>query len=146
MMKYATRPLNDRRTIVPGLKDLASFAVQRALTSARTLAAKRRDRPWLALVALPLAMTAAMCSLQLWLLPPLVLLCWYWGSEAGGWVWFLGIQEACFSVVWVFLGAATLAAFPQDRILVGIGWIAYAGIVLAAGCVNRWKFHRRFGW
>lgn len=91
-------------------------------------------------------MTAATLSLQLWLLPPLVFLCWYWGSEAGGWSWMLGIQLACFSVVWAYLGIATLQALPQDRLLVGVGWIAYAGVVLVAGCFNRWKLHRRLGW
>jgi len=68
-------------------------------------------------------MTAVTLSLQLWLLPVLLFLCWYWGSEAGGWSWVLGIQLACFSIVWSFLGIATLQALPQDRLLVGVGWI-----------------------
>jgi len=116
------------------------------VAEARSLIAQRRDRARLSLIAVPLAMTAATASLQLWLLPPLVFLGWYWGSKEESWLWLLGIQEACFTVVWVFLGAATLAALPQYRLLVGIGWIGYAGLMLMAGSVNRWRFHRKYGY
>jgi hypothetical protein len=147
MMRYdATRPLKDRRPTVPGLHDLVEGEAQRAHSLARSLIAKRQDKPWLSLVAVPLALTAATVSLQLWMTPPLLALCWYWGSKDGDLAWLLGITEACFSVVWAFLGAYMLAALPQDRLLVGLLWIAYAGIVAVPGGINRWRFNRKYGW
>jgi hypothetical protein len=147
-MRYALCSLNenDRRTIVPGLRHLAHIEAQRALSLLGALLAKRQDKPWLCLVAVPLAMTASTVSLQLWLLPPLAVLAWYWGSKDDPLLWLLGVMEACFSVVWAFLGAYTLAALPNDRIIVGAGWICYALVVALSGGVNRWRFQRKYGW
>jgi hypothetical protein len=146
-MRYVFCPLNaDRRTIVSGLQGFVHVEAQRTVSLTRSLLAKRQDRPWRCLVAVPLAMTAATLSLQLWLLLPLVVLAWYWGSKDDPWLWLLGTMEACFSVVWAFFGAYTLAALPNDRVIVAVGWICYALVGALAGAVNRWRFQRKFGW
>jgi hypothetical protein len=146
MMRYVSSPLNDNRIAVPGLPYQVHIAAQRAKSFARALLAKRQDRLWLSLVAVPLAMIAATLQLELWLLIPIAVACWWWASSDSQWLWLLGIMEGCFGIVWGYLGAYLLAEFPHHQIAVGAGWICYALVVALSGGVNRWRFQRTYGW
>jgi len=145
-MRYVSRPLNNKRIVVPGLPYQVHIAVQRTGCLARALLAKRQDRLWLSLVAVPLAMIIVTLQLDLWLLIPIAILCWFWASSESQWLWLLGIMEGCFGIVWAYLGVYLLAEFPHNQIAIGAGWVAYALVVAVAGGVNRWRFQRKYGW
>lgn len=81
----------------------------------------------------------------LWLLVPLVILTWWWGSTAWPWTWVLGVMEACYGVQWAVIGTYCVAAFPHDRIVVGVLWAAYAGGVAGVAHFNR-KRAARYAW
>jgi len=146
MMRYVSRPSNNKRIVVPDLPYQVHIAAQRMGCLARALLAKRQDRLWLSLVAAPLAMTAVALQLELWLLIPIAVACWWWASSESQWLWLLGIMEGCFGIVWAYLGAYLLAEFPHNQIAVGAGWICYALVVALSGGVNRWRFQRKYGW
>ncbi|MHB1777561.1 MAG: hypothetical protein ACYCU7_16460 [Acidimicrobiales bacterium] len=107
---------------------------------------RRHHRPWLALVAVPLAVVAAVCTFQFWLVIPLLALSWWWAPVDWPWGWLLAVLEACFGVQWVYSGAIFLDGFPNQRIVVGTLWALYAGIIAAAGMYNRRTTGRRYGW
>ena len=136
-------PLNESHAVLEPHGGHAQLAAR--LTSlGRARLAARRDRPYLALVALPLAMVAATLAFPA-LLVPLAFLCWWWGPSDWPWAWLLGIVEACFGVQWAVTGAYCLAAFPRHTVLVGLLWALYALLVAGAGALGRWH-GRRYGW
>ena len=153
---------NDRRCVVclagttfmvPALRSLPPLArssVQRTTSllrsSLESVLAQRKDRLWLSLVAVPLALTAAMLAGAFTLVIPLTLLAAWWGSQEWLLAWLVGIMEACFGIQWGYVGAYALATYPQDRPLVAGLWIAYAALVAAVGAVNRWRYNRKYGW
>jgi hypothetical protein len=123
----------------------------RVISLVRPLVAARRDRPYLSLVALPLAILAttlegSVSPALLWLLVPLVTFTWYWGSTEWSWTWVLGVMEAAYGVQWGVIGTYCLAAFPHDRIVVGILWAAYAGGVAGVAAASRSQYEHRYGW
>ena len=157
-MSTLTDPLNELGTPVFTLRHLVAVVKRDfagrisslvrpgpARSLARALTA-RRGRPWLALVVVPLAMVAATVALQLWWDVPLALLAWRWAPADDPHAWLLGVMEACFGVQWAYIGATCLAVFPTHRLLVGILWIAYAGLIAAVGWTNRRRYSRRYGW
>jgi uncharacterized membrane protein len=138
--------MNNSRIAVPGSLTQVRIAAQRTESLARALIAKRQDRLWLSLVAVPLAMIIAALQFDLRLLIPIAILCWWWASLESQWLWLLGLIEGCFGIAFAYLGAYLLAEFPHNQIAVGAGWAAYALVVAIGGCVNRWRFNRRYGW
>ena len=54
-------------------------------------------------------------------------------------------MEACYSVQWAVIGTYCLAAFPHDRILVGVLWASYALGVAGIAHLNR-KRVGRYSW
>ena len=157
-MSTLTDPLNQLGTPVSTLRHLVAVVGRlsagrlssllrsgTARSLARALTA-RRGRPWLALVAVPLGMVAATVALQLWWDVPLALLAWRWAPADDPHAWLLGIMEACFGVQWAYIGATCLAAFPTHQLLVGILWIAYAGLIATVGWTNRRRYSRKYGW
>lgn len=146
MIRNVSRPLDNKRIVVPDLPYQVHIAAQRTGCLARALLAKRQDRLWLSLVAVPLAMIIVTLQLDLWLLIPIAILCWFWASSESQWLWLLGIMEGCFGIVWAYLGVYLLAEFPRNQIAIGAGWVVYALVVAVAGGVNRWRFNRRYGW
>lgn len=107
--------------------------------------ARRTDRPWLALVVVPLAIVFATVTLHLLLIVPLVALMWWWGSSETAWVWILGVLESAWGVQWAFFGLLGLSSYPRHRALIAVVWIAYALLVAGVGAVNRWRYGRGFG-
>ena len=82
-------------------------------------------------------LTGSESPVVLWLLVPLVLLTWWWGSTEWPWTWVLGVMEGCFGVQWGVIGTYCLAAFPHDRIVLGVLWATYALGVAGVSHVNR---------
>ena len=107
--------------------------------------ARRTDRPWLALVLVPILMAAAVLTLHLWLLPVLIALCWWWASTDDPWAFVLGILEAAWGVQWGAIGIYLLAAYPNNLVTVVAIWFCYAFGMAGIGAVNRIRFHRRYG-
>ena len=141
--------LNERRAelnVWPCLGSICKNTVRRTSSWLRTRVAHRLDRPWTALVYLPLAMTCVALTQVYWLLVPLVFLTWWFCSVEWHWAWVLGVTEACFGVQWAYLGIYCLTTYPRHRLLVGVLWAGYAAVVAAAAAINRWRFNRRFGW
>jgi len=145
-MRNLDCPLNFSRIAVRDSLARGHIAVQRTESSLRALLAKRQDRLWLSLVAVPLAMTAVALQFDLRLLIPIAFACWWWASKESQWLWLLGLIEGSFGIAWAYLGATLLAEFPSNQFAVGVGWAAYALVVAVGGGVNRWRFSRRYGW
>ena len=74
-------PLNVNRIAASDSLARVHIAAQRTDSSLRALLAKRQDRLWLSLVAVPLAMITVTLQLDLWLLIPIAILCWFWASS-----------------------------------------------------------------
>jgi hypothetical protein len=146
MMRYVSLPLNDKKIAVPDVLTKVHIAAQRTDLTLRALLAKRQDRLWLSLVAVPLAMITVALQLGLWLLIPVAFACWWWASSELQWLWLLGLVEGCFGIMWAYLGATLLTEFPRHQFAVGAGWAAYALVVAVGGGVNRWRFNHRYGW
>lgn len=105
----------------------------------------RRDRPWFALVFVPIAIIGAAVSMRLLLIVPLVALMFWWGSSETPWVWILGVLEAAWGIQWAVLGLTLLATYPRHRAAAAVCWIGYALLVAGIGAVNRWKYQRKYG-
>lgn len=109
----------------------------RGLTSAARLSwTIRTDRPWLALVAVPLAMNASGLTDHWWLWIPLVIgaaAC----TPAWRWTWVLSLQLGFVGTEWAFIGAVSLAMWPTHRTFVGIIWTASVLTLAAVGLFNR---------
>jgi hypothetical protein len=146
MMRYVSLPLNGKKIALPDSPARLHIEAQRTDLTLRALLAKRQDRLWLSLVAVPLAMIIVALQLQLWLLIPIAVACWWWASSESQWLWLLGLIEGCFGILWSYLGVTLLAEFPHNQIAVGVGWAAYALVVTIGGAVNRWRFQRKYGW
>jgi hypothetical protein len=142
-MRPSTNPLDtfDGRSPLPVL----TTGIRRAASLAQTRVHERKDRPWCALVIVPLCVLLAVLTVQLWALVPLVVLMWWWGSTETPWVWILGILESCWGAQWVLIGTYLLGTFPNDRGAVAVFWIGYAVLVAGIGMVNRYRYAREFG-
>ena len=95
-------------------------------------------RPWLAVIATPLAMIAtAECGL--WWIWPVLIVCSRAWTRSAIWNWVLSIEEGIVGWEWAFVGAASLAAFPADRAVIGALWIGFPLALAAVG----WHAHRQ---
>lgn len=100
--------------------------------------ATRPSRPWLSVLAAPLAMTAASLSGQWWAWALLIPTTVGW-SPRERWVWVLAIQEGIVGAQWAYVGAASWAAFPTQHPLVALLWVAFPAALATTG----WWSHRR---
>lgn len=108
----------------------------------------RADRPWLALVVVPLVAVLAIDVVRLWLLVPLGILMWWWGgggSKEMNWVWILGVLEVAWGTQWTVLLITLIAMNPRHLVAVVTGMVVYGLLVAAVGAVNRWRYHRQYG-
>jgi hypothetical protein len=106
-------------------------SVHRSVAVLSTSWSQRRDRPWLALIAVPLAMNASGLVHLWWLWVPLLV-----GAAAStpAWQWsfVLSFQLAVLGTEWAYVGATALAQWPTQRQFVGLTW---AGVALYTGGV-----------
>jgi hypothetical protein len=120
----------------------------RAAKSLRVDVITRDERPLLALVAVPLTMTASMDGVVLgsgllWLAwVPLILCAWWWAPRHDfRWAFLLSIEAGALGAQWSYLGGVALGTWPESRPLVAAIWIAAALLLAAAAALNRWRYH-----
>jgi hypothetical protein len=94
--------------------------------------AARSDRPWLAVVAIPLAMVATVLAGEWWTVPPLLACAWWW-SPRWQWTWVVACEQAMVGALWAYLGAINLASLPSHRLAVGAVWAGFAGALAFSG-------------
>lgn len=101
----------------------------------------RRERVWIGVVAIPLAMTAT-GLLNLWTTWPVLLLCASACTPSWRWLWLLSLELGVVGVMWADVGATALARLPDDRLLVGAIWTTFPIALAGAGARNR-RLHAR---
>lgn len=74
----------------------------------------------------------------LWWAWPVLLLCSRGWTRRLTWNWVLSIEEGIVGWEWALVGAASLAAFPADRAVVGALWIGFPLALAGVG----WHAHR----
>jgi hypothetical protein len=122
----------------PPCSPLRPFQMQVVSRASRRLAAaatSRRPRPWLGLVGVALAATAAPLADGAWLLPPLALCAWWWCPTEWRWTWLLPLLSAVVGVLWVTVGTALIAVLPLP--IAGLWWVAIAAGLAALGALLR---------
>lgn len=95
-------PFRPSRTL--GLEGLA-----RQLIAA---AARREPQPWLGVIGVALAETAALATGDWWLLPPLVLCAWWWCPSAWRWTWLQPTGLAVLGAAWITVGVGLIHQLP----------------------------------
>jgi hypothetical protein len=108
--------------------------------------ASRAARPWLAMVAVPLGVTAvgALASIDTPLLVCILVLsgaAWWWSPREHRWTWVLAIQGGLVGAEWAYDGATALSLWPSDRLVVDVAWCGFA--VALAGCSLFVRFRER---
>jgi hypothetical protein len=101
----------------------------------------RRERPWLGLVAVPLAMIATGLT-GFWCTWPVLLAVSWVCTPSWHWSWILTLEEAFVGVCWTLVGAAALAASPDAHLLVGALWTGFPLALAGAGLLNRRRHAR----
>lgn len=96
----------------------------------------RRERLWLGLVAIPLALTAT-GLVDAWSTWPALLLCAWACTPTWRWLWVLSLELGFIGVTWAAIGVAALAHFANNRLLVGAIWTAFPLALAGAGVRNR---------
>jgi hypothetical protein len=123
----------------------ASVAPQRPVSAVQTITCAveavsaawraRRERLWIGLVAIPLAMTATGLLNQWWTWPVLLACAWAC-TRSWRWLWLLSLELGFVGAMWAAVGAAALARLPNDRLLVGAIWAAFPLALAGAGATN----------
>jgi hypothetical protein len=117
------------RTRPQGVRPLRVADIRAAVvTWLRKEWAARVTRPWLAVVAVPLAMLAAVLVGLWWTWLPLLVGAWWW-SPGSRWTWVVACEEAIVGALWAYTGAINLASLPSHRLVVGTVWASFAGAV-----------------
>jgi hypothetical protein len=106
--------------------------LRRVLTEVRAFLARRADtraaRPHLAMLGVPLAITASVLSQPL-CVPPLAACAWWWAPRRTGWEWIGALARGAIGAEWALVGSGALAAYPGHRAAVAIAWIASTALV-----------------
>jgi hypothetical protein len=102
------------------------IAFGRWLSAAAHVVDERRARPWLAMVAVPLAMNAAMLLSLWWTWAPLIVTVWWWAERGWPPTWFLVVEYTAIGTGWCIAGSSALAEFPSATVPIGAIWAATA--------------------
>jgi hypothetical protein len=132
MKAWHLRRIHSHAPALPG--DLREILRQVRAARSRlfTLAHSRAARPRLGMLGLPLALVAALVASQWWAVIPLVACAWWWAPRAWGWEWLVAVGRGLIGAEWAYIGASALAAFPGDRVALGVWW---AGVPAAFALV-----------
>ncbi len=98
---------------------------------------RRRSRPWLAMVAVPLTLNAAWLTEVWWAPLPLGVCAWWWSDRSWRWTWLVAVEAGAFGALWSYSGASALREFPRYRLVVGAVWIAMALALAGVSAYNR---------
>lgn len=118
------RPVDTLDWIAPGLDAVI------------TAWSERRERLTLALIAVPLAETAAGAAGVWWTWPAMLAGAWAC-TRTWHWTWLLSLELGAVGTMWAMVGVHVLATYPADRLLVGAIWAAVPLALAAAGLRNR---------
>lgn len=118
---------------------ISDFATRigRWIDACRVYVDGRRSRPWLAMVAVPLAMNITTLALLVWTWPVLIICIWWWADRSWRWRWIVGVEAAAFGTMWTTSFVYALAGNPGSRLIVGAIWIALASTLAAVSAYNR---------
>jgi hypothetical protein len=97
---------------------------------------RRRDRLWLALVAVPLAEQATGLLNIWWAWPVLVFVAWVLTPSCRS-SWVLSLELGIVGVMWSEVGIAALTDLPDDRFIVGTAWAFFPLALASAGIAMR---------
>ena len=97
----------------------------------------RTAHPLVAMVAVPLMMTAAALVGVWWEWPMLIFCGWWYADRASRWTWILTIEAGAIGAQWAYIGATALATWPSHIELVGAVWIAYQLLIAAVSYLAR---------
>jgi hypothetical protein len=100
---------------------------------------QRRCRLWLAMVAIPLEMSATMCLLLWWTWPALIFCIWWWANSTWRWTWIVGVEAGVFGTQWTYAGAVALGNFPNSRAIIAGIWIGCALALAAVSAFSRYR-------
>lgn len=114
------------------------IAVGTSVTLIALALRSRRRRPWLAMIAVPLEMSATLSVGLWWTWPALIFSTWWWANSEWRWSWVVGVEAGIVGTEWAYGGAVALGDFPDSRPLVGSIWIACALALAAVSARNRW--------
>jgi len=84
----------------------------------------RRQRLWIAFVAVPLAELATGLLKMWWTWPPLLACTWLFAPDVA-WGWVLAFELGFVGVAWATAGIAALVHLPTLSLLVGAVWAAF---------------------
>jgi hypothetical protein len=101
----------------------------------------RRERQWLGLVAVPLAMLATALSGMWWTWPLLLAGAWT-VLHTWHWLWLLTLELAVIGAQWAILGAMALANSSANWLVIGLAWVAFPLALAIAGMANRHHHHQ----
>jgi hypothetical protein len=104
------------------------------MTRAHDAISDRHARPWIASVAVPMAITAAALLQLWWTWPALIGGAWWWADRSWRWAWLVPIEAGAIGIQWAYLGVYAIGQWPTHLMLVGLGWAAYPA-VLAGICL-----------
>jgi hypothetical protein len=99
----------------------------------------RGPRPRLAMVGVPLAMSAALIAEQPWAMLPLALCAWWWAPHAWGWEWLVALGRGVVGAEWAVAGATALAAFPDARLVVAAAWAGMPAAFAIYAAMPAWR-------
>lgn len=111
--------------------------LQRRLTAVATYTRRRRERPYLGMLGVPLLMTATMLQYLWWTWPVLVFCAWWWAPRSSPWAWIVAVEAGALGVQWACMGAISLGAYPAHRPLVEALWFGGALLLFAIARLNR---------
>jgi hypothetical protein len=136
--------MTTKTLVIESVRRVVSMPALRIRSEVLDAWSERRDRPWLALVAVPLAMNATGLVGLWWTWPPMLLgaaAC----TRAWRWSWVLALQLGAIGTEWAYVGAASLVQWPTQRLAVGAIWATVAFYFAGAGSLHRqFRAYRAF--
>jgi hypothetical protein len=89
----------------------------------------RMPLPRVALLGVPLAITASIVGGEWWMIAPLAWCAWWALGENTGWSWLTAVLRGLIGAAWASAGVSALVAFPRATIGVGVLWAGSAGLL-----------------
>lgn len=129
----ATKP--ETWAALPPTLRAARTSARRTIDRVLLRMASRSTYARLAMIGVPLALAAVLMAGWWFLAPVLVGCAWWWAPSSSGWEWLEATGRGIVATEWGYIGAGALAAFPTERLPVGLVWIAMP-LALAA-CTGR---------
>lgn len=113
----------------------AANALGRWISAAGYLVETRQPRPWVAMVAVPLEINAAVTASVWWPWPLLIACIWWWADRNLPRMWLKSVEYSSIGSIWCMTLPLALAVFPTSRTIVGIVW-GGAALILAVAAFS----------